>query len=47
MLGIIGAMDVEIAGIKARVADAVETEIAGITFTCGNIENVMVVVAQC
>ena len=47
MLGIIGAMDVEIAGIKARVADALETEIAGITFTCGNIENVMVVVAQC
>ena len=47
MLGIIGAMDVEVASIKAKVKDAVETEIAGIVFVCGTIENVMVTVAQC
>lgn len=47
MLGIIGAMDVEVAAIKAKVCDAVETEIAGVTFVCGTIDNVMAVVAQC
>ena len=47
MLGIIGAMDVEVASIKAKVKDAVETEIAGIVFVCGTIENVMVTFAQC
>ena len=47
MLGIIGAMDVEVASIKAKVKDAVETEIAGITFVCGTVDNVMVTVAQC
>lgn len=47
MLGIIGAMDVEVANIKAKVKDAVETEIAGVTFVCGTIDNVMVAVVQC
>ena len=47
MLGIIGAMDVEVAAIKAKVCDEAETVIAGITFVCGYIENVMVTVAQC
>lgn len=47
MLGIIGAMDVEVAAVKAKVCDEAETVIAGITFVCGYIENVMVTVAQC
>lgn len=47
MLGIIGAMDVEVEAVKAKVCDSTETVIAGITFVCGYIENVMVTVAQC
>ena len=47
MLGIIGAMDVEVAAVKAKVCDSTQTVIAGITFVCGYIENVMVTVAQC
>lgn len=47
MLGIIGAMDVEVASVKAKVCDSTQTVIAGITFVCGYIENVMVTVAQC
>lgn len=47
MLGIIGAMDVEVAAVKAKVCDSTQTVIAGITFICGYIENVMVTVAQC
>lgn len=47
MLGIIGAMDVEVATIKSKVTGSTETKIAGISFVCGKIENVMVVVAQC
>ena len=41
MLGIIGAMDVEVAAVKAKICDEAETVIAGITFVCGYIENVM------
>lgn len=47
MLGIIGAMDVEVEAIKSQVKDKTQTEIADIKFVCGYIENVMVVVAQC
>ena len=47
MLGIIGAMDVEVAAIKKKIADAVVTKIAGAEFVCGRIEDVMVCVAQC
>lgn len=47
MLGIIGAMDVEVSAVKAKVCDSTQTVIAGITFVCGYIENVMVTVAQC
>lgn len=47
MLGIIGAMDVEIDAVKAKICDKTQSVIAGITFVCGHIENVMVVAAQC
>ncbi|MGN0457573.1 MAG: 5'-methylthioadenosine/adenosylhomocysteine nucleosidase [Eubacterium sp.] len=47
MLGIIGAMDVEVAALKSRVKDAVTTNIAGIDFVSGYLENVMVTIAQC
>lgn len=47
MIGIIGAMDVEVNLIKKNVKDSVTTTIAGIDFICGTIENVMVCVAQC
>lgn len=47
MLGIIGAMDVEVAEIKKKITDPTISEHAGIQFVCGHIENVMVVVAQC
>ena len=47
MLGIIGAMDVEVDALKSQIKDSTQTEIAGITFVCGYIENVMVTVAQC
>lgn len=47
MLGIIGAMDVEVEAIKSQVKDKTQTEIADIKFVCGYIENIMVVVAQC
>ena len=47
MLGIIGAMDGEVAAIKKKIADPVVTKIAGAEFVCGRIEDVMVCVAQC
>ena len=47
MLGIIGAMDVEVDAIKSKICDKTQSVIAGITFVCGYIENVMVVAAQC
>ncbi len=47
MLGIIGAMDVEVSAIKALIKNSVTTKIAGIDFVCGEIENVMVCVAEC
>lgn len=47
MLGIIGAMDVEVDAIKARIKQKTTTKIAGMDFVCGEIENVMVCVAQC
>ena len=46
MLGIIGAMDVEVAAIKKKIADPVVTKIAGAEFVCGRIEDVMVCVAE-
>lgn len=47
MLGIIGAMDVEVNAIKDRVMNKTVTQKAGVEFVCGFIENVMVCVAQC
>lgn len=47
MLGIIGAMDVEVKALKDRVVNAVTTKFAEIDFVCGEIEDVMVCVAQC
>lgn len=47
MLGIIGAMDVEVDAIKAKIKDGVITRTAGAEFVTGYIENVMVTVARC
>lgn len=47
MIGIIGAMDVEVALIKSRVESPVVSSFANTEFVCGTIENVMVCVAQC
>lgn len=47
MLGIIGAMDVEVDAIKAKIKDGVSTKVAGSEFVTGYIENVMVTVARC
>ena len=47
MLGIIGAMDVEVDAIKAMIKNKTVTSKAGTDFVCGFIENVMVCVAQC
>jgi adenosylhomocysteine nucleosidase len=47
MLGIIGAMDVEVDAVKSKIKGSTTTNFAGIDFVCGTIENVMVVVAQC
>ncbi|MCM1285437.1 MAG: 5'-methylthioadenosine/adenosylhomocysteine nucleosidase [Acetobacter sp.] len=47
MLGIIGAMDVEVDTLKSKVTGKTSTTVAGIEFVCGFIEEVMVCVAQC
>lgn len=47
MLGIIGAMDVEVDDIKAIVTGKTVTTISGIDFVCGFIENNLVCVAKC
>ncbi len=47
MLGIIGAMDVEVNAIKQKLTHKTETKIAGTNFVCGFIEDVMLCVAQC
>lgn len=47
MIGIIGAMDIEVNSIKKKISDPAITKIAGTEFVCGHIENVMVCVAQC
>ena len=47
MLGIIGAMDVEVDAIKKKISNPVTTNLAGCDFVCGFIESVMVCVAQC
>lgn len=47
MLGIIGAMDIEIEAIKAKIHHSIKSNFAGIEFVCGEIEDVMVCVAHC
>ena len=47
MIGIIGAMDVEIDELKKRIVLPVKTKIAGVDFVCGEIENVTVCAARC
>lgn len=47
MLGIIGAMDVEVDAFKEKITRKTVTKIAGIEFVCGFLEEVMVCVAQC
>lgn len=47
MLGIIGAMDVEVAQIKKRITNPAVSTFAGVEFVCGELEGVMTVVAQC
>lgn len=47
MLGIIGAMDVEVNAVKDLVKNKTITKIAGADFVCGFIEGVMVCVCKC
>lgn len=47
MLGIIGAMDVEVAALKNKITNKTTTTLSGVEFVCGFIEEVMVCVAQC
>ncbi|MCH5320654.1 MAG: 5'-methylthioadenosine/adenosylhomocysteine nucleosidase [Eubacterium sp.] len=47
MLGIIGAMDVEVNALKEKITRKTVTKIAGIEFVCGFLNEVMVCVAQC
>ena len=46
-LGIIGAMDVEVQTLKAKLQNLQVTEKAGMVFFQGTLENMPVVVAQC
>lgn len=47
MIGIIGAMDIEIEAVQNRIEDCVSQEIAGCSFACGHINGVMVCAARC
>lgn len=47
MIGIIGAMDIEILAVQKRIEDAVSAEYAGCSFVCGHIDGVMVCAARC
>ena len=47
MIGIIGAMDTEVDYIKAQVKGKTVSEVAGVEFVCGFIEDVTVCVAKC
>ena len=47
MLGIIGAMDVEVNLLKENVSQKSVSTFAGIDFVCGKIENKDVCIAQC
>lgn len=47
MIGIIGAMDIEVAGIKALLCDVSSKNISGVEFVLGKYKNEDVVVAKC
>lgn len=47
MLGIIGAMDIEINSIKSKIETPAKSTLAGVEFTCGYINGVMVAAAVC
>ncbi|MBQ7741053.1 MAG: 5'-methylthioadenosine/adenosylhomocysteine nucleosidase [Eubacterium sp.] len=47
MIGIIGAMDVEVDALKKLVKSPVTTRLAGCDFVCGTINDVMVCVCRC
>lgn len=47
MIGIIGAMDIEIQAVQNRIEDAVCTDRGGCSFVCGHIDSVMVCAARC
>ncbi|MBQ9517171.1 MAG: 5'-methylthioadenosine/adenosylhomocysteine nucleosidase [Eubacterium sp.] len=47
MLGIVGAMDVEISAVKSKLESKTVTDIAGIEFVSGKIDGVGVCAAQC
>ncbi|MDD6214188.1 MAG: 5'-methylthioadenosine/adenosylhomocysteine nucleosidase [Firmicutes bacterium] len=47
MIGIIGAMEIEVSSIKSLLTDTVEQEISGIQFMSGKYNNKDIVVAKC
>ncbi len=47
MLGIIGAMDVEVEKLIEKTALPIKTRIANTDFVCGRVENTEVCIAQC
>lgn len=47
MLGIIGAMDIEVDSLKSRIKNKTTSTISQVDFVCGFIENVAVCVAKC
>lgn len=47
LIGIIGAMDIEVDGLKAMITSSKTVEIGGISFTTGEIGHRKVVIAKC
>lgn len=47
MIGIIGAMDIEINTVQNRIENPVTANLAGCAFVCGHIDGVMVCAARC
>lgn len=47
MIGIIGAMDIEVDGIKSEMTDTEVKDIAGLQFVSGKLNGVDVVVSRC
>ncbi|MEI3339724.1 MAG: hypothetical protein V8R80_07070 [Eubacterium sp.] len=47
MIGIIGAMQIEIDGLRAHMKNAEEVELSGIKFLTGEIKGTEVVMAVC